>query len=475
MRLAPLLLVLLSACGQEVVTPPCNDHDASTLPANDAAPNTDATATSLDATATQPDASARDDATVTALDAAACAPYCLTGLAASSTLANVREGVTLTPTIDNTTGVPLVFSVRPAELRSTRAMGRPPLVLSEVAISLIVDPSTGVVTFRLTDVPAWFIATTFHVRVYAKGPSGNDPEVFAEADVKIRGNLVFSGEYSDFARVYAVASDGRLPRPSMPTLTRGELITQLARDPAAVLMSKNGTLLVMDVGSTPQRVMRFELTGNDQQLSTFALADAGGTAYLDNSGSYTHSMVELPDGKVVALDHQFNRSPKSRLVLWNADGTYDRTLPAPDPATVWDGIGLHANGELLLTRFDAGGSVQRIDARTGDLLGVFADNLPNTPRAVLGLRSGVTYVSGDGYVLRIQGLQRSLVQALPGGSFAQWWCMVPLEGERILAISEERGDSNIPIVIEGRQFTGRFRAMGAGNISTQLFSLTYLE
>jgi hypothetical protein len=475
------LALLASACGQEVVAPPCTDHDAA--PPGDAGPTSDAA--SADAGPLGPDAEAGDagprdavaqDASPSDAGNPACpGRYCLTALVASSTRVDVREVVTLTPTVDNPGGQALTFSASPAELVGARRPGRPAVVLSELGIQLDVDAATGVTTFRITEVPPWFMATTFRVRVRAEAAGG--PSAYAEAEVHVRGNTVYSGTYSDRARVYAVASDGRPARATGPGLTSGELITQLARAPAALLLSRDGSLLVHDSGgpSSPPRLLRFELTGHDQQLARFAEQDAQGQVLLDRDPTYPYSLAELPDGRVALVDYDFSRSPKSRVLLYAADGGHSATFVAPEPLAIWTGIGVGPGGELLVTRLDGGGRVERLDPATGVALGVLVDGLPSSARAVLGRPDGSVYVSGDGYVVRTAGAQRSLVGVLPGSTSAPWRILAPGSDGHVLAANDELSDSAAPVVVDGRTVIGPLRRPGAGNISTTLRGMAYLE
>lgn len=470
------LVVLASACGQEVVTAPCATHDA-TAPEDGTVLDAGAPLDSGEVSVA--DAAAADGAPDAApLDAGnpACpGRYCLTALVASSTRANVREAVTLTPTVDNPEGLALTFSASPAELVGLRRPGRPAVVLAELGIQLDVDPATGVTTFRITEVPPWFVATTFRVRVRAAAAGG--ASAYAEADVHIRGNTVYSGTYSDTARVYAVASDGRPARATGPGLMAGELITQLARSPAALLLSRDGSLVVHDSGGTgsPPRLLRFELTGHDQQLARFAEQDAQGQALLDRDPTYPYSLAELPDGRVALVDYDFSRTSKSRVIVWAADGRHLATFPSPDPMAIWTGIGVAASGELLLTRLDGGGRVERLDPTTGVHGGVLIDGLPSSARAVLGRADGSLYVAGDGYVIRAQGAQRSLVGVLPGVTTAPWRILAPGPDGLVLAAHDERSDSAAPIVVDGRTVRGPVRRPSAGNVVTTLRGLAYLD
>lgn len=477
----PLLLVIaLVACGQDVVTPPCADHDATTpgdaadagLALDAAAPGDAADAApGLDATPARdagegPDAMPGRDAG----EGRCPGSFCFT-LVATSTRVNVREAVTLTPTLDNPGAVPLTFSVRPAEVVTERRPGRPALVLSELDFSFTVDAATGVATVRVNDVPPWFIATTFHLRVYATGAGST---AYAEIAVHVRGNTAYSANYSDVSRVYAVASDGRPARARQPGLMQGELITQLARAPSALLMSRDGALVVHDTGASPPRLMRFELTGHDQQLSTFEYRDAQNEPYLDLDPAYAYALAELPDGAIAVADYEFSRSTSSRIVMFEADGRYRTTWPATDPLAVWSSIAVHSSGDLLVTRLDGMGRVERIDPATGLRREFFAEALPGQARSVLGLADGTVYVGGTGFVVRISGAARSVVGMLPTSSNS-WRMLAPWADGQILASTDERTDSAMPVRIEARQYVAPLRLPMVGNVTSSLRGLAYLE
>lgn len=481
LTVASTLALLASACGQDVVAPPCTTHDAeSSVDAgalSDAA-REDSGERPSDAGGADGgglDATAPDAAPIDAGNPACPGRYCLTGLVASSTRVNVREAVMLTPTVDNPDGLALTFSASPAELVGVRRPGRPAVVLSELGVQLDVDSATGVTTFRITEVPPWFMATTFRIRVRAAAGAG--PSAYAEAEVHVRGNTAYSGTYSDRARVYAVASDGRPARATGAGLTSGELITQLARAPAALLLSRDGSLLVHDSGgpSSPPRILRFELTGHDQQLARFAEQDGQGQVLLDRDPTYPYSLAELPDGRVAVADYEFSRTNKSRVLVYAADGSHVATFPSPEPMATWTGIGAAPSGEILVTRLDGGGRVERLDPGTGAVLGVLVDGLPSSARAVLGRPDGSVYVSGDGFVVRTMGAQRSLVGVLPGSTTAPWRVLAAGSDGYVWAAHDELSDSAAPIVVDGRTVRGTLRRPGAGNVSTTVRGMAYLE
>lgn len=490
-RALPLLLGALAtsmfaACGQTIVVVECDGHAAEDAKAGDAgfaeADGADAT---LDAGAL-PDAAdgGGPPADTGVLDSGAlpdagpgCGSYCIRSVMASSIRVDTREVVTLTPVVENPGQVALSYRVKPAEIPLTRPPTRPAAVLRELTIDFTVDPVTGIGSFRLADVPPWFMSTTFELRIYAKGPGAGDPEVFGSALVTVRGNFAFSAQVSTDGAVIAVASDGR-PARALPPKTHGELATMLVRDPRAVLLTKAGTLLVYDYGLAEPTLVQFELTGEDQQLSTFASRDAQGAQLFDDSNMAYNSIAELADGRFAVVDVNTGRTQYSRLVLFHPDGTFDRVILAPAQNTYWGGVGVRENGELLLARREGTLSrVERFDPMSGvQLTPDFINNLPDTVRAVHGVPGGGAYVSGDGYVLLIGATgSRSSVTPLPGGGATYWRGLAPFEPGRIIAITDDYSSTSGLDVIEGRMWIKNIRQPNASNVQTGIQGAAFLE
>lgn len=489
-RALPLLLGVLTtsalgACGQTIVVVECDGHageDAKAGDAGFAADGGDAAADAAEGPDVQDggvlptDTGVQDSGTLP--DAGpGCGRYCIRSVMASSIRVDTREIVTLTPVVENPGQVALSYRVKPAEIPLTRPPSRPAAVLSELMVEYSVDATTGIGSFRLADVPPWFMSTTFELRIYAKGPGAGDPEVFGSALVTVRGNFVFSAQVSTDGAVIAVASDGR-PARAVPPKTHGELVTMLVRDPRAVLLTKAGTLLVYDYGLTEPTLLQFELTGEDQQLSTFAARDAQGQQLFDDGNMAYNSIAELADGRFAVVDVYTGRPQYSRLVLFNPDGSFDRVILAPSQGIYWGGVGVRENGELLLARREGSMSrVERFDPTTGaQLTPDFVSNLPATVRAVQGVPGGGAYVSGDGYVLLVGPTgSRSSITPLPGGGSTYWRALAPFEPGRIIAVSDEFSGTAGMDLIEGRTWVRNIRQPNANNVQTGIQGAAFLE
>ncbi|MFO0726775.1 MAG: hypothetical protein U1E65_23510 [Myxococcota bacterium] len=477
---AAVAALFSSACGQTIVVVQCDGHAGEDRETPDA--GADDRGHAEDA-AEPTDAGGMDalpgmDVVVTPDGGPSCGRYCIRSVSASSIRVNVREPVTLTPTVENPGNVVLSYSVKPAQIPLTRGVDRPAAVLSELTISLSVDPTSGAATFRLDDVPPWFMSTTFELAIYAKGPAPGDPEVSASALVTVRGNALYSSFYNGDYRVFGLASDGRPTTATDHALTHGELLSTLVRTPRGMLLRKNGHLLVYDDGLTPPGILEFELTGHDQQTSSFAVRDGQNMPLFDDTNSSPYQLAELLDGRIAMVDTVFSRNPTSRLVLFKADGTFDRVIVASSPTTTWSGVAIRENGEILLPVRDSSMSrVERYDPTTTQrLMPDFIENLPATVRAVLGVPGGGAYVAGDGYVLLIGPTgSRSAVSPLPGSTSTYWRVLAPYEPGRVLAGNDETSETEGLDLIEGRTWVRPLRAMGAGNFSTNLYGGVFLE
>lgn len=491
-RLSSLLLLLalpaIAACGQEIVVVGCDGHEDSdaTNPrpdAGDGGVTTQDTGADdrgqIDSGVAGMDAQGQELGPDGGVDPCTTGGYCLRGLTVSAERANVREPVTFTPMISNPNNVALTFSVRPQEITGTRRANRPAFRLQEITVDLSVDPATGVATFSVTQVPPWFIATTMQIKVYAKGPNANDPEVSASAEVHIRGNTVFTASTIDGVNVYAVASDGRPARAITPGRMRGELITDNADEPRALLMANDGTLLVYDYGVTPSRILRFELTGENVQIGSFEHSDNMQMPYLSDGNSYPYSLAQLNDGRIATVDYNFSRQPRSRIVLWNPDGTFNRIITPVDPNIAWSGVGVRENGEILaMVRDGSNSRIMRIDPTSGQALTPdLADTLQNAGRVVLGVPGGDAYAGLDGAVMRVSaGGVKIRISTLPTQPSTYWRALARYADGQILAANDNSsGDSQNIAVIENRDFVRWLRPTGVGGANGSVYGIAYLE
>lgn len=395
------------------------------------------------------------------------APYCLTDLVASVAEAPVRTAVTFTPTVDNPQSKVLTFR---AELAgSSRRPELPALVLTDITHTLNVDPSTGLVTFLVTEVPTWFASTTFEIRLFAKGP-GTDPEVNFSASVRIKGNLVISSG----SIVYAMASDGRPARSQ--NFTQGRFITgqSFVRTPRDLLVARDGSLVAYDFGATPRRLRRFDLSGENSLLQDFAFEDANQVPYLSSSES-CRGLTQLPDGRYAAIDYAFSRTPKSRVVLFNEDGSYNNTLVALDPNVEWAGLTATPAGELVTLERGTDGRLVTLNPNTGAVTGVIAQGISNGFTVTrsgdgyyyVGLTSGVIRISPQGARQMVSGIQTGT------SDYYQYFSAF---GPTAMAITRDFGsESNNVGVVEGTMFTGWLRQAGVNNPYITPAGLAFLD
>lgn len=464
MRLAAVAaaLSLLTACGQKIVVHECdgdvsNPRDGGVVHRTDSGdrdPGDDAGAGSRDGGAGSPDGGAGQDGgggqDGGSVGCPAGAPYCITALVPSVDQAEVRSPVTFTATLDDPGGAGPTFSVEPADVTTRRRAPLPDADLDDLELTLATDPDTGETTFTVAQVPTWFATTTFVIRLHAQAPGG--PEVWAEASVTIRGNVLLSGSSS----VYAVASDGR---PALSeNFTDGRLLdgNSFLRSPRDMLVARDGTLVVYDDGTTPPRLRRFELTGENRSLGDFDHEDDMGEALI-RAGETAHGFTQLDDGRFVLVDYEFSSTPASRLVLWNEDGTYDRTLPAVDPDVRWTGVATGDPGEIVVLERDLEGRLLRIDADSGAEVGVIATDVAygwNVARMPDG--SWVAGTTGD--VLRVtpQG-GRVAANQLPGGSSDYWEFITPVGADGYLAARDRRGSNENVALIREDDFVRWYR------------------
>ena len=395
------------------------------------------------------------------------APYCLTDLVVSAGEAPVRTAVTFTPTVDNPQSKVLTFRVELAG--NSRRPELPALVLSDITHTINVDPSTGQVTFLVTEVPTWFASTTFEIRLYAKGP-GTDPEVNISASVKIKGNLLISSG----SNIYAMASDGRPARSQ--NFTQGRFIggQSFVRTPRDLFLARDGSLIVYDFGTDPRRLRRFDLSGENSLLPDFAFEDANQMPYLASSET-CRGLTQLPDGRYAAVDFSFSRTPKSRIVLFNEDGSYASTLTAVDANVEWAGLTTTPAGELVTLERGTDGRLVTLNPSTGAVTGMIAQGVSNG-FTVTRSSDGYYYVGLTSGVIRIspQGA-RQMVSGLATGT-SDWYQYLSPFGPTSLAISRDfSGESDNVGIVVGTMFTGWVRQNAANNPYVTPAGLTYLD
>lgn len=475
-------LLLAAACGQEIVTVECEDGghtdptDSGVINPQDSGVinNPDATVTNPDATANDPDATADGDATTnpdaSTMMGCGASPYCITSLPPNVAAANVREAVTFTPVIDNPNNITLTFTALEAELVAERKPGLPALVASQVDLDLSVA-ANGAVTLRVAEVPPFFTTTVFVVKLHAKGP-GAMPEVTAEGRVEIRGNvLIASGN-----AVYGVASDGRPAR--SVSLSMGRMIegSSFIRDPGNMLLARDGTLVIYDKGTIPERIRRFELTGENVHLGDFEFQDSMGEPFITDGQSAT-GLAQLQDGRFALVIYDYDRTPSdSAVILWNEDGTFESIINATNPNVEWQGMTASKTAnEILVVEQGASGRLVRIDPNSGLELGVVATEI-TTAWGALAMPSGHTYVGITAGIIRVtpQG-GKTMISMLTTGSVDYWNFLTPFSGGRVLCARDISSDYDNVVVIDGTVATGWLRPMMVGGPSVMPDGLVYLE
>jgi hypothetical protein len=473
--------ILLAACGQDIVTVECADGghpdptDSGVITVADGGiTNPDATANDPDATANDPDATTNRDATVDPdggmMTGCGASPYCITALPPSVASANVREAVTFTPVIDNPNSIALTFTAPEAEIVATRKPGLPALVKTEIDLNYTVAPN-GAITFSVAEVPPHFTTTTFTVKLHAKGP-GSMPEVIAEGQVEVRGNvLIASGN-----AVYAVASDGR-PARSI-SLMSGRIIegSSFIRDPGNMILARDGTLIVYDKGTAPERVRRFELSGENVHLGDFEYQNGSAEPYIMDGQTAT-GLAQLMDGRIALVIYDYDRTPAdSGIIIWNADGTYERTINALDPNVEWQGLTASKTAnELLVIEQGGNNRLIRIDPTSNAELGVVATDIVSA-WGLLAMPSGHTYVGVTAGIIRVtpQG-GKTMISMLMTASIDYWNFLTPFSGGRVLATRDVSSDFNNIAVVDGTVATGLLRPMNVGGSNLTPDGLVYLE
>lgn len=484
MRLAlPFLAfaALSAACGQEIVTVQC-DSDAhnmdttdggipsndSGVPSNDSGvPSNDSGVPSNDSGIPPADGGMPGDAGGPGCTGS---PYCITGLTVSKPIANVREAVTFTPVIENPNNVTLTFRAPQAEIVTERRTGFPQLVVTQIDLSSSAD-ANGTVNFTITEVPTYFTTTKFKVKLYAKGP-GAMPEVSATADVTIRGNTVISG----YSTVYSVASDGRPARSGISTPGRFLEGTSFIRGPGPMLVARDGTLIVYDSGTTPERLRRFELSGENVLLGDFEYQDQMGMPYIYDDQNGT-GLTQLMDGSFALAVTDFSRSPDSAILIWNEDGTYARTLNALDPNVTWQGVSASKTANELLVIENAGaGRLIRLDPVSGSEIAPPMATDITSGWGVLALDNGNAYVSITNGILRVTPTGgKAMITNLMSGS-ADYWNFLTLYSEgKVLCARDLSSDYSNIVVVDGTATLGYLRPDMVGGAETLPKGLAYLE
>lgn len=462
MRRAPLYaaLLLVTACRQQVVVYECPDAEAHP----DAAPAADAGFADAGPTdAAQADGGPGDAGEI---DAGACDPFCFTGLDVSADTIDVREPVTFTPQVEAAPGVQWTVAVD--DLVFERPAGRPALVPTEVTFELTSTDTDA--TFVMRSVPPWFFETTARVTVHVR-EVGRAVEQSLTATVVVRGNTLMATGAE--GHVYAVASDGR-PATDGGGSPDGALLDQLVVTPRAMRLSSAGELLVVDEGASPARILRVALTGKDVLLGELEYLDGDSAPILRSGASTVYGFTELPDGRVVMPEYAFagaSSAPKSRLLVWGADGQFEREVWAPSPNEDWRSVDTTPDGDLVVADRDAD-VLTRVDPSTWLLDGLFLDVLPDTP-FTLHSTPDALYVGGIGYILEVAwGGGRAAVGGLPGSS-SSWRALAGLGDGRLLAARDLQSSTNNLALIEGRQFDRYFREDGGPVL--QVWGLVYLR
>lgn len=453
-RVLPILLFAATACGQEIIV---NDRDGgSSDPKRDGGADT-----TRDGGVETP----RDGGSETPRDGGepprdggeelcAGSPYCITALTPSVPRAPVRTAVTFTPTIDNPGAAPLTFTAPTGEVVATRRDSLPDLVMSHVTFDLSVD-GNGTVTFVLTDVPTWFATTTFEILLQASAAGG--PMVEARASVTIQGNLLFGTS----TVVYAVASDG-LPATSVNFTMGGFLQTEtFVRRPNDLILLRNGELLVQDLGTTPQSLKRFSLTGENVLLGTFQTDDVG-TAFMDSSSAY--GLTQLDDGRVVVIDSRVGRTPTVRFVIFDEDGTYIRSLVPTDPTLRFDGLAPGPNNTFLAGETTTR-KILQFDPNTSAPIADFATEVSNVT-ALARAADGNYYVATGSSISRISPAGvRSMVNGVQTPTY-EWDHLAAFGPFGVAATDPDTDDRDNLIVIDGTTSLGYFRVDNAGPFRT---------
>jgi hypothetical protein len=463
--LALLLPALLFGC-EKITVRECDDANHVDANGPDMGPN-DKDANNVDGGndldgGVDPDAAEEDASNPTCNSGG----YCIEALTASAPIANVREAVMFTPTVrDN--GETLMFSGTEAEIVASRRSPLPAFDASDVTITFTVDPSTGTAQFIVNEVPTWFTTTTFTVRVHGQSQSG--PDVYADASVTIRGNIVVSGT----SEVYAIASDG-LPALSV-NFTQGRLISgsSFVDEPEDMWLARDGTLLVYDAASTPPRIRNFALDAENSQLPDFDFVDGANMPIISELNEGV-GLTQLSDGRVALIDYLFSRPQSSIIHFWNEDGSFSHSINAPNPNTRWFGLAGDDGGGLFVLEQDSNGRLIEIDPATGFELGVVTTDLA-TAYNVLWRPDGSFYVGLYGSVIRVtpQG-GKQMVSGLPGSSDT-YRHLSPFGADRVLTTRNSSSEYSNVLIIEDTDNLGYLRREGVGGPVFLPYGVAYLD
>lgn len=458
---------MASACRQQVVVYECDD--ASHSPVDGGPVDRDAGEDAgLDAAqdAGSLDGEAPDTGE---LDAGGCDPFCFTAVQVSQDRVNVGEVATLTPVVEAAAGVQWTTRVDPMEVVAQRPPQRPAFAASDAVIQLQLSGTTQA-GFVVQDVVPWFFETRFAIRVHVR-EVGRAFELSQTVEVVVRGNVLMSGGTE--GRVYGLGSDGR-PATGGGRFSGGILLSQLVEAPRAMVLGKDGQLLVHDDTPPSARIKRFELTGPDILAGALDYQD-GNQDSLFRNGSPTYGFTQLPDGSTVFPEYSFagpSNDPKSVLIVWNTAGQLDRKVWAPSPNEEWRSAVTDPDGKVLVVD-RAQQIVARYDPATWLPDGIIVDQLSGPPSALFAGEDAL-YIGGFNFITEASWTTggRAAISGLPGSS-SSWRSITSMGGGRLLAARDTQSDTQNIAIIEGRQFQGWFRQPGGPVL--QPISLVYLR
>ncbi len=459
LRLATCALLLTTACRQQVIVYECDDAglamdaspDGGSLDAR--SPDSGGLDAGLPADTGVPIDSGTPDTGMP--DTGVCDPFCFTGLSVSQQVLNVQELATLSPQVDAAPGVQWTTRIDIAEVVGERPSNRPAMAATDAEMDLSVNGTE--VNFRVFDVVPWFFETKFTITVHVR-EVGRAFEQTLSTQITVRGNVIISSGSSGGA-VYAVGSDGR-PATGGGRFEDGALLDLLVTAPRSMQLSSDGTLLVQDDDGSPRRIKRFELTGPDTLDSELEYVDANQEP-LFRGGDTTYAFTELADGRVVFPEYAFagpSGDPKSRIMVWNSSGQFERSIWAPSPRETWRAAAESPDGKVLVAdrNLDA---IIRYDPSTWTQDGMFLDQLPDSPAGLLAT-SQALYIGGSGFIVTAPWTGgRSVITGLPN-STASWHTLAEYEGGRLLAARATQNSVTNVAVIENRSFVRWFRQAG---------------
>jgi len=389
-------------------------------------------------------------------------PYCLESLRTTADHVRVGAPVRIEPILRNPEGHDLEFHV--LEPTARRATGRPALVWAEIDTALRVDADTGEASFRLDAVPPWFVETIVTITVVAEGAHG---AVAARVDLRLLGNTVFSTGH--WASINAVGSDGRPATGVNGDHPSGLLAARDLGDVCGVALRRDGTLVAYDEPfGEPPRLVSITLDGVDRAPASLATLDRGGQPLLSSDNQACTSIVALPDGRVAAADVVTNRTPRSRVVIWTADGELDRIVDATDPAAEWTGLAA-SNGSLFvvdrtnqtLASIEPGPAVRR-HASFGEGRALLADN------------DGAFLMAGGRHLSRFGDAAPIEVTDAPVPA-PSWRALAAGPEGSAMAITTDEASAGNMYRIENDRVVGPVRPEQVGGVHTEIFGAAYLE